>query len=131
MRAGDYAVVDGVEYQAKVHGDMVTLFLPRTQPCPQGWVRSQGDRWKMRIPRTNVSELYTVGSYANFEGIYVSVRQVFPATKTAWIYYIGGSEEQPMHPVFQPDPDPGIAWWNATVPWDSLTDVVEPVTPIR
>lgn len=130
IRAKEYAVYDGIEYRARILPETVILFLPQTQPCPDGWGRSQGDRWSKRVPRASVEQLYSVDSAGKFHGILVRIHDVVPATETAWVYYVGGASDTPRDPAFTFDPDPGISEWTADVPWSSLTDVQEWVTPI-
>ena len=100
MRSGEYAVYDGVEYQACIHPDAVILFLPQTQPCPDGWVRSQGDRWKTKV-RASVTRLFSVSTFSTFDGVRAAVHDVYPTTETAWISYVAGTETAPRHPVFR------------------------------
>ena len=130
MRAGEYAVYGGVEYRARIQPETAILVLPQTQPYPDGWVRSQGNRWKRKVPRASVAQLFSVKTFCSFHGIRVGVHEIFPTTETAWIYYSMGSETTPPHPAFEKARDPGIAQWWAIVPWSSLTDVAETIAEI-
>lgn len=130
MRSGEYAVYDGLEYQSRVQIDAVILFLPQTQPCPEGWVRSQGDRWKTKVPRASVTRLFSVKTFCAFHGIEVGVHEIYPTTETAWIYRTMGSERTPPHPDLEDPRDPGVGEWWAIVPWSSLTDADETIEEI-
>ena len=130
MRAGEYAVYDGVEYSARVLKDAVVLMLPRVGPCPEGWGPGNREHWICRVPRASVTRLFSVTTFSTFRGIRVAVNDIYPTTETAWISYVPGSEATPPPPVFVKDPDPGIADWSADVPWSSLTDVDETIEEI-
>lgn len=130
IRVGEYAIVDGVEYSANVHYGEIALFLPQSAPRPDGWLPSQGRRWKCRIPRSRASRLFSVYSYGYFKGILVSVRDVRPMDEAVGIYCKMGPSDVPPDPVFEEDPDPGVPEWRAIVPWDMVTNVQEQITEI-
>lgn len=130
MRAGEYAVYDGVEYSARVLKDAVVLIVPRVGPCPDGWGPGNREHWICRVPRASVTRLFSVTTFCTFRGIRVAVNDIYPVTETAWISYVPDSEVTPPPPVFVRDPDPGIADWSADVPWGSLTDVEETIEEI-
>ena len=130
MRAGEYAVYDGHEYQASGGDDDVALLLPRVGPCPQGWRPGTREYWIRRVPRASVTRLFSVTTVGAFQGIRVAVNDIYPTTETAWISYVPGAETTPPPPVFVKDPDPGIADWTADVPWSSLTDIDETIVEI-
>lgn len=130
MRAGKYAIFDGVEHRARVLEASVALLLPRVGPCPEGWAPGSMEYWIRRVPRVSVARLVSVTTFYTFHGIRVAVHDIHPTTETAWISYTRGSETTPRHPAFTPDPDPGVAQWTADVPWSSLTDVHETIAEI-
>ena len=129
-RAKEYAVYDGVEYQASVNADSVALLLPRVGPCPEGWGAGHKEYWIRRVPRASVTRLFSVTTFCTFHGIEVGVHDIYPVTETAWIYRSMGSQTTPPHPDFEEARDPGVAQWWAIVPWSSLTDVAETIAEI-
>lgn len=74
--------------------------------------------------------MFQVHSYGKFKGIRVYVRDVRPMDEAVGINRVKRSPEGPPDPVFESDPDPGVAEWRAIVPWDMLTDVQEEITEI-
>jgi hypothetical protein len=68
VRAGKYAIVDGVEYQARFAdgNDSVALYVPRDEPQPDGfeWDDRLAGHWSRDVPSLRVQRLFEVETWA-------------------------------------------------------------------
>lgn len=124
MKAGAYAVVDGVTYVcAHPHASPLRLLVPGSEPQPPGFERDKAGRWRRYVERRDVSRLFTVSTTATWRGRTVEVQSVFD--DSAYIEYRGVD--------FNGEPELTVrdyAVWAGSVPTESLTDVTEEVTEV-
>lgn len=118
MRAGPYAVVDGVTYSCGPrHAPEILLLVPKDEPPPRGFERSKG-YWERLVARSSVSRLSYVETIATWRKVAVEVLAV--SGDRAHVEYRGaGFNGRPELTLTD------YAVWSGWVPVSSLTDVVE------
>lgn len=140
VRAGTYAVVDGVTYRALLEPREIFVETPDDQPSPKGWLHDlRRGVYHQVLPRSAASELFQVWTSAVLDRtLQVKVRESNAAGSVAEVCadYPGTAsvEEQrarPLHPDLSPaDNLPGTREWCGPVWVGRLTDVVEQVEKI-
>lgn len=132
IKRGQYAVVDGVEYAARVRGGgKVFLFIPQTAPRPDGWDVGAADTWYREVDASEVTDAFEILTRAALDGVRVYVDSVNATDRTAIVRALestsrGDNGAVPPHPLLEPaDDSPYSIDWVAKVPWESLTDVYE------
>jgi hypothetical protein len=123
VRAGTYAEYRGRTYRCgDPNLERIALFEDGSQPRPDGFGLENGD-WVRRVDRGEVTRLTYVKTTAVWKGRRVDVVRVYEHDGEALI------EQWDWHPPTGPTVhmvDRGL--WEATVPLDALTDVVETVS---
>ncbi|MEE6281252.1 hypothetical protein [Georgenia sunbinii] len=77
MRAGHYAVVDGVTYRCeRPQGPAILLLAPVDEPQPDGFARDNRGRWRRRVTVADVSRVFFVRTTAIWKGKRVKVDAV-------------------------------------------------------
>lgn len=133
VRAGQYAVLDGVTYQARLPGrdGQVSLIVRGERPSP-GFERDDRGHWRRTIPRGACSRVFHVATSAYWHRLFpVEVRAVDPGARTASIEYFPGPHPGPpplgpdgsylVPPLFAQHGGP----WHGTVPQGELSTVRE------
>jgi hypothetical protein len=120
MRAGDYAELAGRAFRCSApHTPDIRLFEDGARPCPPGFERDRWGEWTRLVDRHELSRLTSVQTVAVWQGHRVIVKRVFDVAGDALVQGRGTA------------PDGTTAWmidngvWQARVPIDSLTEVVE------
>lgn len=129
MRSGLYGVYKGKEYGANhSRNAQILLFSPGDEPCPPGWWRESARRdWRIEVPVEELDSFYQVRTSAKFEGIRVGIHDLYD-DGTAWLYYQGSPDKEPLHPAFKSDPDPGVSQWYARESQSKLSEIIEEIT---
>lgn len=123
MRAGPYAVVDGVTYSAgRLDGQTIWIDVPECQPAPEGITRPSHPR-RRGIQRSATQRLFYVTTSARWKGREVAVDAVVDGEAMIEAHGAGfpGSPELKLV---------DHATWRGHVPVESLTDVVEDVVEV-
>jgi hypothetical protein len=135
VRKGFYAVVAGVEYEAKLNRGAVSIFIPQMGDRPDGWEWAGPERWYRVVEVADVSEAYEILTDAMLDDVPVHVDRVDPVARTAVVRaktppYSSMSDQHrpPPHPLLEAVQDPPYSVdWMGIVPWDCLADVDEAV----
>ncbi len=130
MRVGQYAVVDGVEYEARFSrgSDGVGLVVPAAHPRPEGFQADERFGWWRDVPWSSVSRILEVETWARDGDGYV-LRLISPpragVVGVAHTAEKGPYDDVPAgHPAYLRD-ERIDAEWVGTVPVESLRDVRE------
>lgn len=136
MRCGQYAVVDGIEYEARVWGrgrGTVSLFIPQIGQKPDGWAPAREGTWYREVSATEVSDAFAISTRASLDHVAVHVDSVNAMDRTAIVRAVQATSRsdhgaRPPHPLLtRLDYSPYSIDWVGKVPWDRLTDVDEVV----
>jgi hypothetical protein len=134
VRQGQYAIVNGVEYAARVRGGgKVLLFIPRSGAKPDGWDFGANNTWSREVDASEVSDAFSIRTSATLDDVEVYVDVVNITDRTAVVRALestGSHERDPQspHPLLEPYRDsPYSIDWVAKVPWERLTNVDEGV----
>ena len=134
MRAGRYAVVGGVTYQAyfSASSPTVGLIVRGDRPSEDfAWDDRMGGRWYRSVRRDVCSRLFDVATSAYWRGQFpVSVERVDPENARAQINYFPGTVGPPvlgpggahLEPALPVDHGRG---WSGMVPQSELSGAVE------
>jgi hypothetical protein len=129
MRAGDYAVFEGVTYRARLESKRVHLIVSTAEPRPDGWEgHSTDEYWLKTIPRSSASRLFSVQTMALLDGVPVGVVSLHEATGTAQVWALAPYQgpEPALHPDLTWMADNASQEWVGNVAIEKLTDVDEP-----
>jgi len=105
VRAGLYAVVDSVEYQASFSrgSDGVGLVVPGDQPCPPGFEHDERFGWWRKVPWSQVERIIEVATWARDADGYVLRLWMPPEGDMAWVAHTNDvgpfSDVPPGHPA--------------------------------
>lgn len=83
MRRGLYAIVAGVEYEAKLNRGAVSIFIPQVGECPSGWEWAGPDRWYRVVEADEVSDAYEILTDALLDDVAVRIDCVDPVAREA------------------------------------------------
>lgn len=126
MRAGHYAEFSGRTYPcAGLRRPRIRPYESLDRPRPEGFEPNDDGMWTRLVDRSEVTRLLDVATVAVWQGRRVTVRQVLDGTGDAVVEQWGAPI--PEHPAVQVVEN-GL--WQARVPLDSLTEVVEEVTEV-
>lgn len=133
MRAGLYAVVDGVEYQADRYDGRVLIYLP-VASRDDGWDYSGSRRqWVKSVEVDQVTEMTHVSTTATLDTVDVTVAFVRPGPDLAMVEApapgsnFAAQRANKPHPEMEEyvDSPYGISHWCMLVDWVRLTGVHE------
>lgn len=134
MRRGQYVIVDGTEYAARVWGGgKVSLFIPQTGPKPDGWILGRESTWSRKIDASKVSEAFSISTRAYLDDVEVHVDSVNATDRTATVRAVLPTSRSdygapPPHPLLEALNDsPYSIDWVGKVAWDRLSNVDEAV----
>jgi hypothetical protein len=130
VRVGGYAVVDGVEHEARFSPGSagVGLVVPGDEPCPDGFVADERFGWWRKVPWSSVSRIVEVDTWARDADGYVLRLIQPPHGGVVGVSHTTNSgpyaDVPPGHPSYLRN-EQVDAEWVGTVPVDSLPDVRE------
>lgn len=134
VRAGQYATVGGTEHRARASYRKIWLYVPATDPRPDGWIDTGQGEWSTEVTRDEVTSLVKVRTRARLDSLPVDVLEVFPDGQVSVLASpgAGGAGAQLDHPPHaELSPLHGNAasldGWIGRVAPERLTDVVESV----
>lgn len=134
VSAGQYATVDGTEYKARASYRKIWLYLPTTDPRPDGWIDTGRGEWSTEVTRDEVTSLVKVRTRARFGSLPVDVLEIFPDGQVSILANpgAGGAGAQlarPPHAELSPlhGNAASLDGWIGRVAPERLTDVVESV----